>query len=696
MRARQGSHVAALNHGPCHRWLSMRHAFRSVLAVMVAVGCSHGGAAPPGPPAPVADGLPAACSPLRTPGACMVPWPNAIYLAEDATTATGYRVALDPSTLPVVNVQNTPFDPTRWNLADGFSPAGTMLYYFAERIDPASLVSEDDIAASLQPGAATVIVDMATGERVAHFSGVDENAARDGQRQALLITPAARLLPKHRYAVAVTSAVRTTDGGQPTPPPLFQPMLAGTAPDDSLSRAQLARMPAIVAALEAAGVDAGDLVVAWDFVTGSDEALTGHVLSMRDQALAGGWPGVGTYTVTSVEDDFDAATLRRIRGTFTVPQFIDNADESKPAAQLVLDGAGNPTMVGTYQAPFTIIVPRAALTRAPLPIVVYGHGIFGSGEGELGDASGSYVQDFANLAGVVVIATDWIGLSSHENPLDAGQNDALVDVLTDFSKLPWLTDRLQQALVNTTVLQRTARSSIAGDPAMTVSGVAGGQPVADPGRVYYYGISLGGILGMTFMGYDPDVVQGVLGDGGGFWSALFQRSYNWAPANLIVPSAYPDKLDVQLILQLAQMQFDYSDPATVAPYVLQAPLRGVPKKQILAYMGLYDMQVANVTSEMIARTAGLPLLQPDVVTPWGMTPTPGPLPSALTTWDVNATPRPSDTNLTPSESNVVHGCIRWIPQVESQIETFWGTGSVVDTCGGAPCVEPVPSEVASQ
>jgi hypothetical protein len=453
-------------------------------------------------------------------------------------------------------------------------------------------------------------------------------------------------------------------------------------------------MPAIVASLEAAGVKKSDLVVAWDFVTGSDDALTGHVLSMRDQALASLGGGGGGYTIPSagVENDFDAATLRRIRGTFTVPQFLDNADESKPEAQLVFDAAGLPKMVGSYQAPFTIIIPRAATTKAPLPIVLYGHGIFGSGEGELGGAGGSYLQDFANQAGVVVIATDWIGLSSHENPLVNGNNGALTSVLSDFSQLPWLTDRLQQAIVNNIVLQRTARSSIAQDPAMTVSGVAGGQPVADPSRVYYYGVSLGGVMGMSFMGYDPDIVLGALGDGGGFFSALLPRSYAWAAAGALVPEYYPDKLDVQLLIQLAQMQFDYSDPATVAPYVLQAPLHGTPKKQLLEYMGLHDMLVANVTTEMIARTAGLPLLTPDVVVPWGMTPTPGPLPSALTTWDVNPMQRPSDTNQTPSQFNVVHNAIRWIPQVEKQVEQFWATKSVVDTCGGQPCVEPVPPQ----
>jgi len=657
------------------------------LAALIAAACDQGGSTlVPS----LNDGLPATCNPLRTPGACIMPWPNAIYLKPDATTVTGWRVALLSETLPVAHVSGNPIDTTRWNMADGFSPATSMLYYFAERIDPASLVPEDDIPASLKPGSATVIVDMATHALIAHFSGVDENAVKDTDRQGLLITPAQRLLPNHRYAVAITKSIRSVDGGQPTPPPLFQVMLQGAAPPDAMSQAQLARMPDIVAALTAAGVPSSQLVVAWDFVTGSDQALTSHVLSMRDQGLEAVGPDGAGYTITSVEDDFDATTLRRIRGTFTVPQFIDNADESKPEALLHFDTSGNPVLLGSYQAPFTVIIPRAAATKHPLPIILYGHGLFGTGEGELGDATGSWAQDFANLEGYVMVATDWIGFSAHEDPVDTGNNDVFGEIPADFSKLPYSTDRLQQALVNAMVLARTMRGQIANDPAMTVSGKAGDSPVADPTHLTYYGISLGGIMGMAFMGYDPDILRGVLGCGGGFWGSMMPRSTDWRLADLLVPEQYPDPLDVNMLFQLWQMQADYIDPATVAPYILKAPLRGVPQKQVLSQMGLHDAQVQNLVTEMIARTEGEPLMSPTVTTPYGLTPTQGPLPTALTTWDINGMPVPPDTNKTPGMDNQVHEAIRRIPQAEQQIQTFFSTGQIVDTCGGTPCDEPVP------
>ena len=158
---------------------------------------------------------------------------------------------------------------------------------------------------------------------------------------------------------------------------------------------------------------------------------------------------------------------------------------------------------------------------------------------------------------------------------------------------------------------------------------------------------------------------------------------------LLLPASYRDSLDQRLLLSLAQMQFDFSDPATVAPYVLASPLENTPKKQLIMQMGLADAQVPNVSTEMIARTSGIALLSPNVTPIFGMTPAAGPLSSALTTWDIHGTPAPPEEEQTPSEDNQVHEAIRRIPQAEEQIRNFFETGQVIDTCGG-PCVEPVP------
>jgi len=320
---------------------------------------------------------------------------------------------------------------------------------------------------------------------------------------------------------------------------------------------------------------------------------------------------------------------------------------------------------------------------APLPLVIYGHGLFGSAEGELGGAGGSYPQDFANAKGYILFGTDWIGLSATESPLTSVNNGAAVAAIQNFSRLPWLTDRLQQSALNAMVLVRTMVNQIVKDPALTLTGAAGGPPLADPSKVTYYGISLGGIMGAVFMAYDPDVTRGCVQVGAGEWSLLLQRSSNWRLFLLIIDNSYPDKLDQQLLLALAQLLFDAADPIHVAPHVVAQPLPGTPAKQVLRQMAVGDAQVSNIATEIIARTEGLPLLSDSDTPVWGMTATQGPLPSAMSTWDVHPSPLPPDTNATPMD-NQAHDTIRMLPALEDQLDQFFRTGQIVSTCGG-PC-----------
>jgi hypothetical protein len=656
----------------------MRTAILLLAALLAAIGCSASTSPPTSTPA-LDDGLPASCNPLRTAGTCLLPYPSAIYEAADASTATGYRVALVSETLPAARSTGKPLDATRYDVADGFSPATPILAQFPEFIDPTSLVPLGSIQQSLLATSPTLLVDMTDDSLVAHFSEVDALAVQGSDRQALMIHPAARLAPGRRYAVGITNAVRTTSGGAPTTPPTFAAIMQDHTPGDAMSQAAAARMPAVLASLGKAGADTSNLLLAWDFITGSDEQITGHVLSMRDQALPiVGDSGIG-YTITSMDDnDGDPDTLVRVQGTFTVPQFISQTNVTVAPATLTFDANGNPVMKGRFQAPFIVLVPKmAAQAKAPLPILLYGHGLFGSASSEI---SGPWVPSFANLEGYVMVGTDWSGLSQYEDPVYSGGSGAAGDAIADFDNLPWITDRLQQSLVNAMTLVRTMRGKIVDDPALSM----GGRPFADASKLDYFGISLGGIMGGSFMGYDPDVTMGALNVGGGEWSLLFQRSVDWTLFKLVAGDAYPDALDQEILLALAQSQFDFSDPITNAPHTILSPLPGTPKKQILLQMGVGDCQVSNVATAVVVRSLGMPLLAESPVPIWGLTAVPGPQGSALTVWNPMLTPLPPTTNATPQVDNGVHEAIRRITKAEDQIQTFFSTGQIVSTCGG-PC-----------
>ena len=131
-------------------------------------------------------------------------------------------------------------------------------------------------------------------------------------------------------------------------------------------------------------------------------------------------------------------------------------------------------------------------------------------------------------------------------------------------------------------------------------------PTPDDGLKITSAISMGN----AFMGYDPDITRAVLGVPGGAWSLLIQRSSQWPKFKLLLGGSYPDYLDVELLLALAQMQFDFADPITTAPRTILDPLPGTPKKQLLVHLAVADSQVPNLSTDLIARTEGIPLLGP--------------------------------------------------------------------------------------
>lgn len=610
------------------------------------------------------------CNPLGAPEACLLPFPSAYY--------QGDTVQLPPAAMPVSlgrlshGGTPAPLDPAPWNRLDGFSPTMPLLAYFAERIDPATLVPPTAIERSVTAMASTAIVDMETGERVAHFSEVDATVM-PGEPQVVILRPTQRLKPAHRYAVAITRAVRTMAGAMPTVPAGFQAILDNAPNRDPRLARVASRYTDIFAALGRAGIQRTDLLLAWDYSTASERYLTGPVVAMRDIAMTMvGERGAGV-NVTLVEDNYNATILRRVTGTFQVPQFLTATDADD--GRIARNPDGTPRVVRMNNVPFVAMIPRSAMTRGPLPLLQFGHGLLGSAAGELGTAAQptNYMQRFLNDYGFIAVATDWTGLSS-------GDTTTAGLALSDFNYLPTLTDRLQQALVNAMVLFRTARGQFAGIDAFSV----GGTRVLDTTRAYYYGISLGGIMGTSFLGYSPDCDRGVVNVAGGNWSMLLQRSSNFGGFEFAFRD-YTDRVERQVLLSLSQTLFDTSDPINVAPHLFRDRLPGTPEKRVLYQYAVDDAAVHNLASDSVVRSMGtLPLMLPSARQPFGIPTTMMPADSALSIWDEHPMPRPPGTNQ-PAMVNNTHGSIRDLMALKEQIRRFLAPmGRVEHTCDG-PC-----------
>ena len=552
------------------------------------------------------------------------------------------------------------------------------------RLDPAPFAPEDgDPRPSLTTTTPVQLIRYDTGERVPVFAELDANVNEPSDPQALIIRPLVRLRPATRYVVALRELKDLAQ--QPVTVRPFRALVDGSYGPASRLAALQGRYEQIFTLLESAGVPRTSLTLAWDFVTASDSQIQGHLVHMRDTALARVAAENLGVTVDSVsEPKGDPLVLRVIKAHFAVPSFL--VDPTDPSSGMELDSSGLPKDTGkNYQANLLVIVPACAKTAAlPLRAVVYGHGLLGSAD----EISSSLHRGIANRLCTIELATDFIGLSSDDLVYLGGQ------VLGKFDNLAVTTDRLQQAQLNFAVLARLARQKLKDLPELTVEGTAGGRRLLDGTQVYYLGGSQGGIFGNTIVAISPDLDRSVLNVGAGNYSMMLPRASAYAEFQVIIAAAYPDLLAQQLLLTISQSYWDFSDPLSFARQNLQDGLPGpdgkpMAAKHILLQESRHDSQVPNLATRTVARSMGLVQLGPPVEPVFGLVQSAGPVDSAYVQYDTQLQPPPSKTNRGTGVDNGAHGSLGRIPAVVQQMDEFLRPGGQVRNTCGASCVFPL-------
>ena len=613
---------------------------------------------------PIAD----TCNPLGE-QTCLLPWPSSSFLVEDLTTATGYRLDLPATSLPV-NGDARPIKPEVFNRWDGFSPSGPILALFPTGVSGDGLPPPDDPARSIAADSPIVLLDMDRMERAPFFAEIDQNV-RKAEERALIIRPLVRLQPKTRYAVGLRKSLHAADGSALVSPAGFVSLQAGD--DLGHPRAKLLRHQEVIAALGAAGVAADDLVLAWDFRTASDEFLTADLVTMRNTAV----PAIGNaganLTFTATERPANPTLVSKaILGTFKSPDFL--TDGETDASVLRRDAGGLPMQQGMRDANFGLVIPKCVETaQLPIPTIVFGHGLFGTGAGYLDD---DFLQKVANQQCFVIVAGDFIGLTER-------QFAAAALTANDLNKSGGITEKLAQSVIDFIALENLVRGPLRASPLLK----RGNAEIIDPAKVYYLGGSLGGIMGNVFMAYDPFITRGALGVPGGAWTLLFERSIAWSALRAAAQGSYTDPLEYQLLIALLGMRFEPYDPITTAPRVVMDPIPGTPPKQILMYEAIGDCLVNNYSTETVVRTMGLSLVTPSVKQPWGIPAITGAATSGFTVYDEHPTPLPpSTTNAQPAEDNGTHSGVNKRQAVLDAVRAFVLDGRVIQACrmGDAP------------
>ena len=611
----------------------------------------------------------AECNPLGG-HRCSLPFPSSLYMIEDATTPTGFRLDIPDGALPVSD-DGVPIDPAPFNTHDGFSPAAPIITAFATGVDPSNLPSWTDLDASLSPDSPTILVDMETGELVPHFAELDAGGTAPDE-QALYIRPAVLLEGGRRYAVAIRNNLVAADGSPLPVPAGFQSILDGGDSGHALLERVRPRYEAIFAALAEHDVEAGDLVVTWDFVTASRESMRRDMIAGRDAALALLDTSMADLAIEIVRDEpsKDLRFAREIEGFFEAPLLLTAGGGVTSETRLNRGPDGLPATAGVYRVPFDALIPACALeAKAPVPMMVYGHGLLGDSDQVM---SGGTKVAIAGLC-VVGIGTDLRGMSTLDVP-------NVIAALTDANRGYLIFETLIQGIVNHISLVQVARERFATELFVD----DGGEPLVDPDQVFYYGISQGGIFGGTITAYDPVIEKGVLQVGAMNYSMLLERSLDWPTYQGLLKGSYPDAIDISLLLALMQMQWDTTDPVAVSDALLTGGIPGVPDKQVLMQFAVADDEVSNVASEYQARSMGIPVLTPSVYEPWGVETADGPVSSGLAIFDFGLGDTIPLTNQPPPD-NDVHSFVRRREAAIEMMRIFYRDGLATQTCGEAGC-----------
>lgn len=625
--------------------------------------------------------LEADCDPLVS-SVCALPWPSGKFLVADADRVTGKTLQFGATTLPA-NKDGVQMRPDHYTRLDGYG-VGVPLMVILPDLDGDQLLGEADIADTLADDTDIVWLEVsATGtRRIPYYAELDP-FAEDPAEQILFVRPAAILKPGTRYVVALRN-LKDTAGETILPSKAFAALRDGRAaesPYPGLGDRQ-PEFDAIFAELAAAGVDRGSLQLAWSFNTASSQALHGDMLTIRRKGFEATGPDGPELSLTTIEEyteEQNADIWLDITGTMKVPHFMepwgtDMFDRTHWAMHRGPDDA--PAQDGWRDADIWIRVPHAAKDGSPQGLVLYGHGQQGRGNQVRSGDKGPV----ANAHDLIFFACDLAGMSEEEL-------NVTPSILSDMNLFPWIADRLHQGLLDYLLLTRAMMRRAQDTEAFSSRGI-----MIDDSRVYYSGISQGGIFGASFMALSQDVQHGHLGVPGAHYFTLIGRSRNFALLGTFLSASYPALSDQRVAMIAAQQLWNKTDPVSYYRHISAEPFEDDSPRRVLLTPAKGDPQVSVLTAEWPARSdVGVSILEnydPERSVPLAETATYPHAGSGVVLWQYgNRWPAPGAQPPEDDEAGDPHSTPRRDAAHNQQMVHFWETGEIIDVCDGSPCGE---------
>ncbi|MCB9745926.1 MAG: hypothetical protein H6740_25350 [Alphaproteobacteria bacterium] len=557
-------------------------------------------------------------------------------------------VSIPSGLLPVSETDDggTVLPVSRLNWRSGFSVAQASVALI-EDVDPEALPSELEAGR----GGSVRMIDLTEGRELICFGELDKHpdALDDPERQVLIIRPLEAMTPGHQIAVVVTTAAAPR-------PERFDALLGGWEPLGMYGWSD--HYNGLIDELEPFGLARDEVALVWDFPVGDGTAMLTYMLNNTPRPRSWSFSRVED---SDLGDELPPGTWRQLTGTFETTSWLE--DEVRWQFE-----DGFPVQQGSTQADLFIHVPESVRDAEPgtVPVLIFGHGLLTDPQHFLADEqdSESFV-DLFNRMGVIVVGTTWRGLTRRDLP------EALY-VAADFGKFNELSERLTQGVTNNVALMELVHEGgLLDDPLLAGLG--------NPDQVFYYGVSAGSLLGASTLAQTDIWEHAILHVGGASWATTFERSANWADFEPLMEDGLDDPADRQLLLAVSQLLWD-----PVEPLSWMDELEG---RSILIQESLYDDEVGNLGTEMLARSAGWPMLVPAAGDTGDLRTVTSPARGPVVARFDPELPRPEPVNR-PAERTGAHRIPRHWESAKEQSLRFLDPdqpGTIEHPCGDSPC-----------
>lgn len=542
-----------------------------------------------------ADDGGASCTELvyQADGTSITRWPEPALVIADSTTETGMSLRFDPERYPTLVARLGPYADTLTRdlvEVDGFGVSSEAYFQFGRDFDVDRLPSGD----------ATAIADAGIGMLVVEPGPpriVPVIVSTTDEDRTLLFAPMVPLPPHARAAAFVTRAL--TDAARGCLEPSADMAAAIAAPDD-------ATQTAIDALLSLGAIEGpGDLVAITAFPTQS---------IVEDSVAVAADVATRAYDYASAPACTEEALWVRCETSFVAHDYRGAADG------VFRRVAGEPAVaVSSYGVPITMWLPREG--TGPFPVIVFGHGLTSD------RTQASRLAQFAAPLGYATIAID--ALQHGQHPTVGGEPRAQVDTLLGFFAVPdlrspaleaaRLRDHFRQSTWDKLQLTRllTARADVDGDGAADL----------DPSRLAYFGISLGGLMGPELLALTSEYGVSLLVVPGARVSSIISDGVMFGPLIDLLRPRGSSRGDVRRFFPMLQTVIERGDAASYGPHVLadRLPGAGARVPSVLLGVVLDDEIMPNVASYTLARSIGVPVVEPLLRAEPGLALVPGPL-----------------------------------------------------------------------